>query len=126
MRTYIDSDVLIWHLRGERKAISFFQQFSTEGADLWIGALQRVEVVFFMRAAEEESTMHLLSKFKTAPVTAEAVDKAAVLFQKWNPSHGIDVNDAILAATVMHTGGRIYTLNTKHYPMQDIAVLRAW
>ena len=126
MRTYVDSDVLIWHLRGERKAISLFRRFSAEGADLWLGALQRIEVVFFMRASEREATMHLLSKFKTAPVTADVVDKAGALFQEWNPSHGIDVNDAILAATAMHTGGRIYTLNTKHYPMQDIAVVRAW
>ena len=126
MRTYIDSDILIWHLRGERKAATFFSDLSSEGADLWTGALQRAEIVFFMRAQEETSTLQFLSQFDTATVTADIVDDAGKLFRKWNPSHGIDVNDAILAATVMKTGGRIYTLNTKHYPMPDLIVIRGW
>ena len=126
MRTYIDSDILICHLRGERKAAAFFADLSSEGVDLWTGALQRAEVVFFMRAPEETATLQFLSQFDTAPVTADIVDDAGKLFRKWNPSHGIDVNDAILAATAMKTGGRIYTLNTKHYPMTDIIVTRGW
>jgi len=36
------------------------------------------------------------------------------------------VNDAILAATVIQTGGRIYTLNIKHFPMPEINVQKAW
>jgi hypothetical protein len=30
--------------------------------------------------------------------------------RKWNPRNGTDVNDAILAATVLKTGGKIVTL----------------
>ena len=36
------------------------------------------------------------------------------------------LNDAILAATVLQTGGKIYTLNSKHYPMPEVTVQRAW
>ena len=54
------------------------------------------------------------------------LDKAGELYRKWNPHHGIDINDAILAATVMQTNGRIYTLNVKHYPMPDVIVQQAW
>jgi len=32
----------------------------------------------------------------------------------------------MLAATVASTGGKIYTLNVKHHPMPDLAVVRAW
>ena len=35
-------------------------------------------------------------------------------------------NDAILAATVRATGGKLYCLNTRHYPMDDILVEQAW
>ena len=84
--------------------------------------LQRAEIVFFMHENEKATTMRLLSRFKTAPVTAEIVDDAGTLYRRWNPSHGIDVNDAVLAATAMRTGGRIYTLNLKHYPMPDVVV----
>ena len=126
MRSYVDSDVLIWHLRGQEKATAFLRRMGEEGAELWTGALQRAEIVFFMRENEKAPTMQLLSRFKTAPVTAEIVDDAGALYRRWNPSHGIDVNDAVLAATAMRTGGRIYTLNLKHYSMPDVVVSHAW
>jgi len=30
------------------------------------------------------------------------------------------INDALLAATAMQTGGKIYGLNKKYYPMPEI------
>ena len=55
MRAYIDADVLIWHLRGEKKALSFLTELqSAPEYQLWIGAMQRAEVVFSMRSSEEQ------------------------------------------------------------------------
>ena len=79
-----------------------------------------------MRPPEMAATRTFLSRFKTAPVTQDIVDHGAEFYRRWRPSHGTDVNDAILAATVAATGGKVYTLNLKHYPMPDVAVLRAW
>ncbi len=127
MRAYFDSDILIWHLRGEKKARGFLRRFSrNKEYEMWIGALQRAEIVFFMRDEEEEATMSFLSQFKCASVSQEIVDKAGQLYRKWYPSHGTDINDAVLAATVKITGGKIYTLNVKHYPMEDIIIEKPW
>ena len=127
MRTYIDADVLIWHLRGEKKARNFLINLRDQDEyDLYTGAMQRAEVVFFMRPDEQEATELFLSQFKTESVDQKVVDVAAALYRRWNPSHGIDVNDAILAAIVIQTGGGIYTLNVKHYPMPEVNVQRAW
>ena len=127
MRAFIDSDILIWHLRGKKEAMIFLQKLKyDEDYELWTGVMQRAEIVFFMRPEEEESTELFLSQFKTAPVDEKIVDEAGDLFRKWNPSHGIDVNDAILAATVMNTGGKIFCLNKKHYPMPEVPVEKAW
>jgi len=127
MRAYIDSDVLIWHLRGEKKALRFFTELSQQtGVELWVGALQRMEVVFFMKPVEIKETLRFLSHFKTQAVTQEIVDKGGELFRKWNPSHGIDINDAVLAATVEVTGGTVYTLNKKHYPMPHVHSVKGW
>lgn len=127
MRAYIDSDILIWHLRGESKAASLLRRVAGErGTELWIGALQRAEIVFFMRPQETVATRAFLSRFKTAGVTQAIVDDAAEVYRTWHPSHGIDVNDAILAATVATTGGKIYTQNVKHFPMPDVAVAKGW
>ena len=127
MKAYIDSDVLIWHLRGERKALNLLKRLrDKEQFDLWIGAMQRAEVVFFMRPAEQSATLLFLAQFQTAPVDQQIIDTAGEFYRKWNPRIGTDVNDAILAATVLLTGGRIYTLNSKHYQMPEVIVQRAW
>lgn len=40
MRAYVDSDVLIWHLRGEEKAAKMLRSVaSDESVALWVGAL---------------------------------------------------------------------------------------
>jgi len=88
--------------------------------------MQRAEIVFFMKPEEQRATLLLLSQFKTAPIDQRVVDTAAGLYRQWQPSHGLDINDAILAATVMQTGGQIFCLNTKHYPMPDLLVKKAW
>ncbi|MFQ5480857.1 MAG: type II toxin-antitoxin system VapC family toxin [Thermodesulfobacteriota bacterium] len=127
MRAYIDSDVLIWHLRGKKKAKDFIRALrGNKEFELWIGAMQRAEVVFFMRKDEEEKTLLFLSLFKTAPLDQVTIDRAGEMYREWNPSHGIDTNDAILAATAMETGGKIFCLNTRHYPMPDLLMERAW
>lgn len=127
MRAYVDSDILIWHLRGERRAAELLRRLSEEpDTGLCTGALQRAEVVFFMRAEEEGATLSFLSRFRTEAVTQKIVDHAGALYRRWHPSHGIGVNDAILAATAASTGGKIYTQDLKHYPMPDIVVIRGW
>jgi predicted nucleic acid-binding protein len=127
MRAYIDSDVLIWHLRGERKALNLLKKLrDKEKMDLWTGAMQRAEVVFSMRPEEEEETLLFLSQFQTASVDQQIVDQAGVFYRKWNPRNGMDINDAILTATAIQKGGKIYTLNTKHYTIPEVAIQRAW
>jgi predicted nucleic acid-binding protein len=54
------------------------------------------------------------------------IDEAAELYRGWNPRHGTDINDAILAAIAIRAQGTIYTLNHKHYPMAELDVRRAW
>jgi predicted nucleic acid-binding protein len=114
-------------LRGERKALKLLKQLrDKEKCELWTGALQRAEVIFFLRPNEEEATLLLLSQFKTAPVDQVVIDKAGELYREYNLRYGIDGNDAILAAIVIQTGGNIYTLNTRHYPMPEVVVKCAW
>lgn len=127
MRAYVDSDILIWHLRGQPKAATLLRRLSAErGTDLWVAALQRAEVMFFLRPEEAPATRAFLSRFKTEAVTQTVVDAASELYREWHPSHSIDVNDAMLAATVVATGGKIYTQTLKHFPMPDVIVHKGW
>ena len=127
MRVYVDSDVLIWHLRGERKAAALLRRLAgAPRVELWTGAMQRAEIAFFMRADEEAGTLSLLSRLKAQPVTQPIVDRAGALYRRWHGSHGIDVNDALLAASAAVTGGKIVTQNVRHYPMPDVVAEKGW
>jgi len=109
------------------KALNFLRRLRDGGEyEFWTGAMQRAEVVFFMRAEEEEQTLLFLAQFETARIDQTIVDEAGSLYRRWNPSHGVDPNDALLAATAKITGGKIFCLNKKHYPMPDVIVARAW
>ena len=79
-----------------------------------------------MRPPEEGATAAFLSQFRTAAVDQAIVDVAGALYRRGNPSHGIDPNDALLAATVQATGGKLFCLNTRYYPMPDLIVEKAW
>ncbi|MFZ2657009.1 MAG: PIN domain-containing protein [Victivallales bacterium] len=127
MKVFIDSDVIIWFLRGDMKANDFFKAIcASKQHELWTGALQRIEIVFYMRKSEEKETMKFLSLFKTHPLDEKLIDSAGEIYRKWNPSHGTDIPDAVLAAAALHSGGKILTLNTRHYPIPDLAVEKAW
>ena len=127
MRAYVDADVLIWHLRGDKRPLRLLRRLKRDpDYELWTGAMQRAEVVFFMRPDEERATLAFLAQLKTASLDQSIVDRAAELYRKWAPTHGIDVNDALLAATAITTGGRVFTLNAKHFPMPEVDVRRAW
>ena len=64
MKAYIDSDIFIWHLRGERDALNFLQKTrASQEYELWTGSMQRAEAIFFMRP-EEDMTKLFLSQFK--------------------------------------------------------------
>ncbi len=127
MRVYVDSDILIWHLRGEQRAARLLRRLGRPPhAELWTGAMQRAEVVFFMRPDEEAATLSLLARFRTHAVTSAIVDRAGALYRRWHPTHGVDVNDALLAATVESSGGKIVTQNHRHYPMPGITVQKGW
>ena len=92
MRAYIDSDILIWHLRGDNKALVFLNELQEKKEyELWIGAIQRAEIVFFMRKDEEKNTLLFLSQFKTASIDQSIVDLGGILYHQWHPSHGLDI-----------------------------------
>jgi hypothetical protein len=80
MRAFVDMDILIWHLRGQLCALRFFKKLRIENQyEFWTGAMQRAEIVFFMRPKEQESTLLFLSQFKVSPVDQNIVNIAAYI-----------------------------------------------
>ena len=75
-RYVLDSDVLIWHLRGEPNVVEHVTGLAGKGV-LLVSAIARAEVPTCTRPREEEATLRLLDNLETAPVTASIADRAA-------------------------------------------------
>ncbi|MFN0147487.1 MAG: PIN domain-containing protein [Dehalococcoidia bacterium] len=126
MRAYLDADILIWHLRNHPSAVALIASLHATRTELWIAAAQRMEILAYMRPSEETKTLQLLGLLNTQPITEAIVDLGAALFRRFSPSHGVDKNDALLAAAAILTDGRVITLNVKHFPMPGLVVERGW
>jgi len=86
MRAYIDSDILIWHLRRESEALKFLQSMRKDPQNiLCLGALQRAQIVFFMKPHERKDTLLLLSLFETASIDAGIVDLGQICIASFIP-----------------------------------------
>jgi hypothetical protein len=60
MRAYVDSDILIWHLRGERRAAAFLRALSAElahrlGPVLHVGLHRGIDVVRALLADQAQA-----------------------------------------------------------------------
>ena len=73
-----------------------------------------------MRDEEEEGTRRLLDLFDWVPVTDPIAERAGELARTYLPSHpGVDPVDYVIAATTDYLGARLWTRNSKHFPMLE-------
>ena len=122
----IDSDILIDHLRKERKALDFLDTEIEKGRLLFLSVISRAEVYAGIRKGEEEIVSGLFVIITPINVDAAIADKAGEYLRKYSKSHALNIGDAIIAATAGEMELSLVTRNVKHYPMKDIAVLKPY
>lgn len=59
-------------------------------------------------------------------VGATIADRAGEYLRKFGKSHTLNIGDSLIAATAREMGLRLVTRNIKHYPMQDIEILKPY
>ena len=115
MSVLIDTNIIIDYLRNHPAALAF------------IGGLRgkpRVSVVSIAElyagassTAEEARIERLLGGSILLSVTPEIARAGGQHMKHFQPSHGLDDLDALIAATAEHHGLELATLNVKHFPM---------
>ena len=55
------------------------------------------------------------------PIDEEAGRLAGTYLQRYRRSHGVEIADALIAASAVGSRAELWTQNRKHYPMKDVS-----
>lgn len=120
-RVLLDSDIIIWCLRGREDVIQKVSDFSRDSLPS-CSAMSVLEVELGMKKGEETATRVFLSALDVQAVDGPIASQASTFIREYG-RQGItlDFVDALIAATCVLKGFRLATLNRRHYPMTEIA-----
>jgi predicted nucleic acid-binding protein len=110
----VDTDVLIWHLRGYPQAARRLDQLPS----LTLSAVSYLEVLQGMRnKAEFQAVQKMLQRRQAAmlPVSEAITRRAIELMEAMTLSHGLQMGDALIAATALEHGLPLLTGNVRHF-----------
>jgi predicted nucleic acid-binding protein len=121
----VDTDVLIWHLRGYPQATRRLDQLGA----LTISAASYLEVLQGLRNKAELTAvkkMMLKRQATMLPLTEAITRRAIALMESLALSHGVQMGDALIAATALEHGLPVLTANTKHFSAVDDLQIEAF
>ena len=110
----VDTDVLIWHLRGYSKATQRLDQLPK----LILSAVTYMELVQGMRNRSELLALQKSLAMRQAErlsLTSAITERAITLMETLALSHGLQLGDALIAATGLEHGLTVLTANTGHF-----------
>jgi hypothetical protein len=114
----IDTDVLIWMTRGHAGAASRLQALTP-----WrISAVTYMELAQGCRDKQELARVKkglAASQTEILPINAAITERAMQLVDAYALSHGMQLADALIAATALEHGATILTSNAKHFNAVD-------
>ncbi len=114
----VDTDVLIWHLRGYAQATRRLDDLGS----LTLSSVSYLEVLQGMRNKVELAAVKKMLQRRAAtllPVTEAITLRAIALMESITLSHGLQMGDALIAATALDHGLPVLTANVKHFSAVD-------
>ena len=121
----VDTDVLIWHLRGYAQATRRLDQLDP----LTLSAVSYLEVLQGMRNKAELAAVKKMLGLRRAtiwPLTEAITQRAIELMELLTLSHGLQMGDALIAATALDRQMPLLTGNVKHFGAVSCLKLEAF
>lgn len=117
----LDSDIVIEILRDRDPAIQS-RWAETTGSDNLVlySPVTAAEIWQGVRENEREAVRVWFTALTCVPIDATIGIRAGEYLQRFRRSHGVEMSDALIAATASVHGLPLWTRNKKHYPMRDI------
>ena len=110
----IDTDVLVWELRGNKKA----QNVIHDNMPFSISVITYIELIQGMRDKKEmKSFIKQLSKWnvKIIQINNDISTRAMIFVEQYALSHSMELADSLIAATCINESEMLLTANDKHY-----------
>ncbi len=110
----VDTDVLIWHLRGYPQATRRLDELDA----LTLSAVSYLEVLQGMRNKAELVAVKKMLQHRAAtllPLSEAITQRAIELMESLTLSHGLQMGDALIAATAIEHQLPVLTANVKHF-----------
>lgn len=119
----IDTDILIWVLRGNKKYQDFLLGLKDQ-ASLSISTVTIAEIYKNIFPSEIVKTEKVLNELLTWDVTVPVARQAGLYWQQYSKKlKNLSLTDCLIAGTASVNDATLVSLNVKHFPMSDIKVL---
>ena len=114
----LDSDVLIWLLRGRPETL---QRLEALEGPFGVSVISRAEIWAGAREEERHQIEELFLSLRTYPVDAAVADVAGRLLKEHQRrGRRLELADGLIAATAITHGLSIVTYNVSHFPMPEL------
>ena len=114
----VDTDILIWILRGREDIInSFNQKVEIQNKIMYITPIQIAEIFAGLRENEKIITEKFIRSFNIIDIDIEIGKLSGGYLSKFGKSTNITLSDSMIAAATIVNEMKLWTLNKKHYPM---------
>ena len=110
----VDTDVLIWLLRGKGSARAAVEACPS----VEISAVTYMELLHGVRSNAELRLLRRTvrrSGWRILPLTEAIGHRATLYIERFGLSHGLRLADALIAATAVEAGAALLTGNARHY-----------
>lgn len=116
----LDTDVMIDFFRGRDEAADFLQR---NISSLILSVVSITELYAGVRDSEKTHLEQTLLFLEMIQVTQPIAKLGGLILNQYHKSHGIELPDALIAATAVQKGYTLVSLNKKHFPMIDNLVV---
>jgi len=119
----VDTDVLIWVLRGKREIVEKLSALKEE-SPLSISVISIAEIYKNIFPSELTTTEDYLNQHLILEVDQKIAKLAGLYWQQYSKRlKNLTLTDCLIAGTANMNNLTLLSLNVKHFPMEDIRIL---